>query len=95
MLTCSHSSANSSEAMKARTSRSTRLLIAADRGPTSCSSRGLSVITPSKTLLRTASMSTCFSMAAVTLVAMASCTSGESINGSTVATYRSVSFRVR
>ena len=40
-------------------------------------------------------MSTCFSMAAVTLVAMASCTSGESINGSTVATYRSVSFRVR
>ncbi len=51
MLTCSHSSANSSEAMKARTSRSTRLLIAADRGPTSCSSRGRSVITPSKTFV--------------------------------------------
>ena len=60
--------------------------IAAASGPTSCSRRGRSVITPAKTLLRMASMSTCFSIASVTLVAITSCTSGEATSGSTVAT---------
>ena len=40
-------------------------------------------------------MSTCCSIASVTLVAMTSWTSGEFTSGSTVATYLSVSLSVR
>ena len=40
-------------------------------------------------------MSTCCSIASVTLVAMTSCTSGELTSGATVSTYRWVSLSVR
>ena len=70
--------------MNALTSRSMSPLIAPDSGPTNCSNRGRSVITSAKTLFKTASTSTCCSMASTTVVAIACCTSGESTNGPTV-----------
>ncbi len=81
VLTRTQKSANSSEAMNARTSRSTRPLMAAESGPTSSCRRGASVITPANTLLRIASMSTCCWIASVTRVAMTSWTSGEFTSG--------------
>ena len=79
-------SAKASEATNAWTSRSISPLIAPANGPISCCNRGRSVITPANTLLRMASTSTCFSIASETVVAIASCTSGESTSGPTVST---------
>ena len=59
VLTLTQMSANASEATNARTSRSISPLIAPASGPTSCCSRGRSVITPANTSLRIASTSTC------------------------------------
>ena len=84
VLTLTQMSANASEATNARTSRSISPLIAPASGPTSRCSRGRSVMTPANTSLRIASTSTCSSIASMTFVAIASCTSGESTSGPTV-----------
>ena len=95
VLTRTQMSAKRSEATNARTSRSINPLIAPDNGPTSCCNRGRSVITPANTSFRIASTSTCDWIASVAVVAIASCTSGESTSGPTVSTYRCASFSVR
>src|SRR5215218_5103505 len=95
VLTLTQMSAKASDATNARTSRSISPLTAPDSGPTSFCRRGRSVMTPANTSSRTASMSTCCSMALVTVVAMASWTSGECTRGPTVSRYRWVSFSVR
>ena len=95
VLTLTQRSAKASDATNSRTSRSISPLTAPASGPTSFCRRGRSVMTPAKTSFRTASMSTCCSMALVTVVAMASCTSGECTRGPTVSRYRWVSLSVR
>src|SRR5215213_1382825 len=95
VLTLTQMSAKASDATNSRTSRSISPLIAPESGPTSFCRRGRSVMTPAKTSLRTASMSTCCSMALVTVVAIASFTSVECTSGPTVSIYRWVSFSVR
>src|SRR4029453_18506306 len=95
VLTLTQMSAKASDATNSRTSRSISPLIAPESGPTSFCRRGRSVMTPANTSLRTASTSTCCSMALGTVVAMASCPCGEFTRGPTVSRYRCASFSVR
>lgn len=75
------------------TVRAMRPSIAPASGPISSSSLGRSAMSPEKASCRVASTSTCFSIALVTVVAIACCTAGSSMSGPTVATYRLVSLR--
>ncbi len=88
MFTASHSWRNASEAMKFWTCVWISPLTAPASGPIRSCSRGRSWVTPANAWVSSAWTSTCSSMASVTLVAIAVCTSGESTSGPTVATYR-------
>ncbi len=95
VLAVIHRSLKASEAMNSLTCDSIRPFTAPASGPTRSCRRGRSVMTPANAWLSRDSTSTFFWIVAVTWVAIAAWTSGESTSGPTVSTYRWVSLRVR